>query len=188
LNTKAKSRAVGLSLLGVAAFAATAQATAPPSLYAMHTKTLDGKPVSLAKYKGKVTLVVNVASKCGFTPQYTGLEKLYKDLQPKGFVILGFPCNDFGGQEPGTPEEIAQFCSSKYEVTFPLFEKVSVKPGPGQSPIYQYLTASGNVPPWNFSKYLIDRQGHIVKFFPSSVKPDAPELRQAIETTLASKS
>src|SRR5262249_3403208 len=112
------------------------QALPADSLYKLQTKTLDGKPADLKDYSGKVTVVVNVASQCGFTPQYTGLEKLYEELKEKGFVILGFPSNDFGGQEPGSPEEIQKFCSSKYSVTFPLFEKVVTKAGKEQSPIY----------------------------------------------------
>ena len=125
---------------------------------------LDGKPVDLARYKGHVVLVVNVASHCGFTPQYAGLEKLYLDNKDKGFVILGFPSNDFGGQEPGTPAEIATFCSSKYNVTFPMFEKVVTK-GPGQSPVYQFLTTGFPAPTWNFCKYLIVYDAHGKGFF-----------------------
>src|ERR1700683_3858217 len=127
------------------------------SLYDLKVNSLDGKPVDLGQYKGHVVLVVNVASKCGFTPQYAGLEKLYLDYKDKGFFVLGFPANDFGHQEPGTPEEIAAFCSSKYNVTFPMFEKVVTLKGPTQSPVYQYLTSTGlPQPTWNFCKYLVD--------------------------------
>jgi glutathione peroxidase len=161
--------------------------SASGSLYDFKVNSLEGKPVELSQYRGKVTLVVNVASHCGYTPQYDGLEKLYKEYQSQGLVILGFPCNDFGGQEPGSPQEIQKFCSTKYNVTFPLFEKVSTKEGPGQAPVYQFLTAGGDKPSWNFCKYLIDRQGHIVKFFPSKVTPDAGELRAAIDGELAKK-
>ena len=169
----------------VVATGLTLMAAAPASFYDLDTKALDGKPGNLAQYKGKVAVVVNVASKCGYTPQYAGLEKLYRDLQPKGVVVLGFPSNDFGGQEPGTAEEIATFCKTTYDVTFPLFEKGVTKAGPTQSPIYQYLGASGNLPAWNFSKYVIGKDGKILAFFPSKVTPDAPELRAAIDKALA---
>ena len=157
------------------------------SFYDLKTKSLDGKPADLAAYKGKVSLVVNVASKCGYTPQYEGLEKLHKELQPKGVNVLGFPSNDFGGQEPGTAEEIITFCKATYGVTFPMFEKVVTKAGAGQSPIYGFLGTSGNLPAWNFSKYVIGKDGKIVAFFPSKVTPDAPELRAAIDKALSAK-
>jgi glutathione peroxidase len=155
------------------------------SLYDLKVRTLAGQPADLAVWRGKVTLVVNVASQCGFTPQYAGLEKLYRELAPKGFAILGFPSNDFGGQEPGSAEEIQQFCRRTYDVTFPLFEKVVTKAGPGQSPVYAFLGESGSLPQWNFAKYLIDKNGKVAAFFPSRVAPDAPELRAAIEKALA---
>jgi len=155
------------------------------SLYKLQTKSLDGKPVELKDYLGKVTLVVNVASQCGFTPQYTGLEKLYGELKDKGFVILGFPSNDFGAQEPGSPEEIQKFCSSKYSVTFPLFEKVVTKAGNGQSPVYANLQAqSQSLPAWNFSKYLVAKNGKVLKFYKSQVKPEDAGLRGDIEAAL----
>ncbi len=132
-----------------------------------------------------MTLVVNVASKCGYTPQYEGLEALHKELAPKGFAVLGFPSNDFGGQEPGSAEEIQQFCKLTYGVTFPMFEKTVTKAGPGQSPIYTYLGQTGNLPAWNFSKYLVGKDGKVIAFYPSKVKPDAPELRDAIAKALA---
>ncbi len=156
------------------------------SFYDLKTKTLDGKPADLAMYKGKVSLVVNVASKCGFTPQYEGLEKLQKDMSGKNFNVLGFPSNDFGGQEPGTAQEIATFCKLTYGVTFPMFEKVVTKPGTDQSPIYSFLGTSGHLPAWNFSKYVIDKDGKIVAFFPSKVTPESPELREAIDKALNS--
>ena len=156
------------------------------SFYDLKPMTLDGKPGNLAQYKGKVSLVVNVASKCGYTPQYDGLEKLQREMKNKGFNVLGFPSNDFGGQEPGTAQEIAQFCKLTYDVTFPMFEKVVTKAGPGQSPVYSFLGASGNLPAWNFSKYVIDKQGKIVAFFPSKVTPEDPALRAAIEQALKS--
>ena len=159
-------------------------AAMPASFYEMNTTRLSGAPAELKEYAGKVALVVNTASKCGFTPQYKGLQQLYTDLSPRGFVILGFPSNDFGGQEPGTAEEIKTFCEMNYKVTFPMFSKVVTKAGADQSPIYAWLGQSGNLPKWNFSKYVIGRDGHIVAFFPSNVTPDAPELRKAIEDAL----
>ena len=155
------------------------------SLYDLKVARLSGEPADLAAYKGKVALVVNVASQCGYTPQYAGLEKLYRELAPKGVVILGFPSNDFGGQEPGTAEEIGQFCRKNYGVTFPMFAKVVTKAGPEQSPVYAFLGESGELPKWNFSKYVVDKNGKVEAFFPSRVAPDAPELRAAIEKALA---
>ena len=159
-------------------------AAMPASFYALSTTKLSGEPVGLKEYEGKVALVVNTASKCGFTPQYKGLQTLYSELSPRGFVILGFPSNDFGGQEPGTSEEIKQFCELNYKVTFPMFSKVVTKAGPDQSPIYSWLGQTGNLPKWNFSKYLIGKDGKVVAFFPSNVTPESPELRQAIEAAL----
>ena len=156
------------------------------SFYDLKTMALDGKPGNLAQYKGKVSLVVNVASKCGFTPQYEGLEKLQREMKGKGFNVLGFPSNDFGGQEPGTAQEIATFCKLTYDVTFPMFEKVVTKKGADQSAIYAFLGSSGNLPAWNFSKYVIDKQGKIVAFFKSEVTPEDPALRAAIARALAS--
>ncbi len=155
------------------------------SLYDLKVARLSGEPADLSAYKGKVTLVVNVASQCGFTPQYAGLETLYRELAPKGFAILGFPSNDFGGQEPGSAEEIGQFCQKNYGVTFPMFAKVVTKAGPEQSPVYAFLGESGSLPQWNFSKYVVDKNGKVAAFFPSRVAPDAPELRAAIEKVLA---
>ena len=155
------------------------------SLYKLQTKSLDGKPVHLSDYAGKVTLVVNVASQCGYTKQYSGMERLYEELKDKGFVLLGFPSNDFGGQEPGSPEEIQKFCSSKYSVTFPLFEKVVTKAGKDQSPIYANLQAQAKeLPAWNFSKYLVGKNGKVVKFYKSAVTPEDPGLRADIEAAL----
>jgi glutathione peroxidase len=165
----------------VVTMAARAEVT---SFYDLKTSTLAGSPANMKEYAGKVALVVNVASKCGYTPQYKGLQALYTELAPKGFVILGFPSNDFGGQEPGTAEEIKTFCELNYGVTFPLFAKVVTRPGPEQSPLYSWLGQTGNLPKWNFSKYLIGKDGKVIAFYPSSVKPDAPELRAAIEQAL----
>jgi glutathione peroxidase len=154
------------------------------SLYDLGTNTLDGSPTTLKPYAGKVTLVVNVASACGFTPQYAGLEKLHEELGPRGFSVLGFPSNEFGGQEPGTPVEIKTFCETSFGVRFPLFAKSETKPGPGQSPVYAFLTTSGNVPNWNFCKYLVGKDGEVRGFFPSKVAPEDPTLRKAIEDAL----
>jgi glutathione peroxidase len=172
----------------VAALALTAMnlsaADPAPSLYDFKVNSLEGKPADLGQYKGHVVLVVNVASKCGFTPQYAGLEKLYETYKAKGFFILGFPSNDFGHQEPGTPEEIQKFCSDKYSVTFPLFEKVVVKKGPDQAPVYQFLTTDFPPPSWNFCKYLVDANGKVLNFFPSKIKPEDKELTDAIDAAL----
>jgi glutathione peroxidase len=154
------------------------------SFYDLKTSYLDGKPADLGAFRGKVTLAVNVASKCGFTPQYEGLEKLNRELAGKGFAVLGFPSNDFGGQEPGTAQEIAQFCKLTYDVTFPMFSKLVTKPGKEQSPIYTFLGTSGHLPAWNFSKYVIGKDGKIIAFFPSEVTPESPELRRAITKAL----
>ena len=183
-----------LSLAGVVSLAAAASSPSSSaagsgaqvsSFYDLKTSYLDGKPADLGVYRGKVTLAVNVASKCGFTPQYEGLEKLNRELAGKGFAVLGFPSNDFGGQEPGTAQEIAQFCKLTYDVTFPMFEKVVTKGGAQQSPIYAFLGQSGKLPAWNFSKYVVDKQGRITAFFPSEVTPEDPKLRDAIAKALA---
>ena len=180
---------VAASLIVFAITAALAAAASPggsvPSFYDLKTSYLDGKPADLSVFRGKVTLVVNVASKCGFTPQYEGLERLNKELSGKGFAVLGFPSNDFGQQEPGTAQEIAQFCKLTYGVTFPMFAKVVTKPGPDQSPVYKLLGSSGHLPAWNFSKYVIGKDGQILAFFPSEVTPESAELRGAIMKALA---
>jgi glutathione peroxidase len=156
------------------------------SIYALKASTLEGKEQSLAEYQGKVALLVNVASYCGNTPQYEGLERVQKKYAPRGFSVLGFPSNDFGAQEPGTPEEIRKFCSSKYQITFPLFEKVRTKRGAGQSPVYAALEkASGKLPSWNFGKYLIGRDGHVIDYFTPQTDPEDAKLTQAIEKALA---
>ncbi len=157
----------------------------PDSFYSLKTTTLSGQAADLSQYKGKVAVVVNVASKCGYTPQYTGLEKLYEDYKDRGAVVLGFPSNDFGGQEPGSPEEIADFCKKNYGVTFPLFSKVVTKAGAEQSPVYGFLGAGGQLPSWNFGKYVIGKDGKVVAFFPSKVTPESKELRDAIDGALA---
>jgi glutathione peroxidase len=180
-----------MTMLGVAAIAAVLMTTmttaqTATSLYDLQTTTLTGKAAPLSAFKGKVTLVVNTASQCGFTPQYTGLQKLHDELKGKGFSVLGFPSNDFGGQEPGAAEEIATFCQRNYGVTFPMFSKLVTKAGPEQSPIYAYLGKTGNLPQWNFSKYVIGKDGMVKAFFPSKVTPEDPQLRKAIEDALAS--
>ena len=157
------------------------------SLYDLKTRTLEGEPVNLAEYQGQVALVVNLASKCGLTPQYEGLEALYRELAPRGFVILGFPSNDFMGQEPGTPAEIRSSCSTRYNVTFPLFEKVKVK-GDAKGEIYQWLTTDLKEPDWNFTKYLIDPDGRVLFRFGPRTKPDDKDLRSRIEALLAANS
>ena len=158
---------------------------AATSFYDLKTRTLDGKPADLSQYRGTVSLVVNVASFCGYTPQYTGLEKLHRELKGKGFAVLGFPSNDFGEQEPGTAQEIADFCRTTYDVSFPMFEKVVTRNRAGQSPVYVFLGRSGHLPAWNFSKYVIDKQGRVVAFFPSEVTPEDPALRAAIARALS---
>ena len=144
-----------------------------------------GEEIDFAQFRGRPMLIVNTASKCGFTPQYDGLEKLQKEMQGKNFNVLGFPSNDFGGQEPGTAQEIATFCKLTYDVTFPMFEKVVTKKGAGQSPVYSFLGASGNLPVWNFSKYVVDKHGKVVAFFPSEVTPEDPSLRAAIAKAIS---
>ena len=151
--------------------------------------SIDGQPISLAQYKGKVVLIVNVASRCGFTPQYAWLEALYRKYKYRGFVVLGFPANNFLWQEPGTDAEIKSFCTTKYQVTFPMFAKISVK-GREKAPLYQFLTdkranpSTGGEIGWNFTKFLADRNGQVIARFASKVAPDSPELVSAIEAAL----
>ena len=155
----------------------------PMSFFEMTVNTLDGKPESLATFKGKIVLAVNVASECGYTPQYEGLQKLYADYKDRGLVVLGFPCNQFGGQEPGSAAQIQTFCSTKFHVTFPMLEKLDVK-GPNQAPIYAFLTAKHGEPAWNFHKYLVGKDGQVIAAFKSGVTPESAELRGAIEAAL----
>jgi glutathione peroxidase len=156
--------------------------------YSLQVRSLDGQVVDLAQYRGKVTLVVNVASECGYTPQYAGLQALHAELKSRGFAVLGFPSNDFGGQEPGTPAQIRTFCTEKYHVDFPLFAKLQTKDGPGQSDVYALLgKASGKLPKWNFGKYLIGKDGTVLQFFDTKVEPDGKDLRAAIDKALADK-
>lgn len=157
-----------------------------PSIYDFTMDDIDGKPVTLSQYRGKVLLVVNTASFCGNTPQYSELEKMYETYQEKGFEILAFPANNFGQQEPGTNAEIKGFCLTKYSVSFPLFSKISVK-GSDKHPLYQYLTEQGPFPgevEWNFQKYLIDRSGNIVARYHHRTKPLSDEIVRGVETAL----
>jgi glutathione peroxidase len=160
------------------------------SIYEIPLKDIDGNDTNLSPYKGKVLLIVNVASKCGFTPQYATLEATHQKYKDKGFAVLGFPCNQFGGQEPGSNERIKEFCSSKYNVTFPLFSKIDVN-GKDRHPLYAELAGKDSPFPgdigWNFNKFLIGKDGKVLKRFESKVKPDSPEVIQAIEAALEAK-
>jgi len=153
------------------------------TFHELSAKTIEGATRSLGDFRGQVALVVNTASACGFTPQYTGLEALWQERKGDGLVVLGFPSNDFGAQEPGTEAEIQTFCSTKYDVTFPMFAKVKTK-GPGQSPVYAFLTAQHGEPQWNFHKYLVGKNGEVLAAFPSKVSPSDPQLRAAIDEAL----
>jgi glutathione peroxidase len=155
------------------------------SLHDLTVETIDRKPQPLSAYKGQVLLVVNTASECGSTPQYAGLEKLWREYQGRGLAVLGFPSNDFGAQEPGTEAEIKSFCSTNYQVTFPLFAKVGTK-GPGKSAVYDFLTAKHGDPTWNFHKYLVGKDGEVIRAFTNQVEPEDPALRAAIDAALAS--
>lgn len=155
------------------------------TLHAFTVEGIDGKPRDLAQWKGKVVLVVNTASECGFTKQYEGLQKLQEKYAARGFDVLAFPCNDFGGQEPGTSAQIAQFCSTNYAATFPLFAKVGVKAGANQAPLYAWLgEATGKLPGWNFGKYLVGKDGKPIAFWSSSTAPAEAEITAAIEKAL----
>jgi len=160
------------------------------SLYDIPVKDIDGKDTSLKPYAGKVILVVNVASKCGFTPQYTALESVYEKYKDKGLVVLGFPCNQFGKQEPGTDAEIKEFCTSKFSVTFPMFDKIDVN-GDDRHPLYVALAGKDSPYPgsikWNFTKFLIGRDGKIIARFDSATKPDSEKVVTAVEAALAAK-
>ncbi|HXB68586.1 MAG TPA: glutathione peroxidase [Candidatus Acidoferrales bacterium] len=179
-----------MSKLMMLGMAFGAMAFAASSVYEFTLNSIDGAPAPLSGFKGKVVLLVNVASKCGYTPQYAGLEKLYETYKDKGFVIVGVPANNFGAQEPGTNEEIKTFCSRTYNVMFPMMSKVSVK-GSDKTPLYQYLTDASANPKtggeikWNFTKFLIDRKGNIAARFESAVTPDSTDMVKAIEQALA---
>jgi glutathione peroxidase len=175
-------------LFGALLIMAASLFAASPGIYTFTLNSIDGKPAPLGNYKGKVVLVVNVASQCGYTPQYSALEATYEKYKDRGFVILGFPANNFGAQEPGTNEEIKTFCTRKYSVTFPMYAKISVK-GADQSPLYAYLTKDtgagikGEIK-WNFTKFLVDRNGNVVQRFEPEVTPDSKEVIAAIEKQL----
>jgi glutathione peroxidase len=170
----------------------SATAFAASSVYEFTLDALDGKPMPLANFKGKVVLMVNVASQCGYTYQYEGLQALYAKYKDQGFVIAGFPANNFGGQEPGTNEEIGAFCKSKYGVTFPMFSKISVK-GADKAPLYQFLTdktanpkTAGEIQ-WNFTKFLVDRNGKVIQRFEPAVEPQSKELESAVAAAIKAK-
>jgi len=175
-------------LMGGALLVMAGSLLAASGIYTFTLNSIDGKPAPLADYKGKVILVVNVASQCGYTPQYSALESIYEKYKGQGFVILGFPANNFGAQEPGTNAEIKTFCSRKYSVTFPIYAKISVKQ-PDQTPLYSYLTKEtgpgirGDIK-WNFTKFLVDRNGNVVQRFEPAVTPDSKEITAAIEQQL----
>jgi len=163
---------------------------AASNVYDFTLNSIDGSPTPLSEYKGKVLLLVNVASKCGFTPQYAGLESLYEKFKEQGFEIIGIPANNFGGQEPGTNEEIKTFCTRKYSVTFPMMSKVSVL-GSDKVDLYQFLTdksanpSTGGEIKWNFTKFLVSRDGKVIARFEPNIAPDAPELVGAVERAVA---
>jgi glutathione peroxidase len=179
-----------LMLLGLAGISIAGMAFAASSVYDFTLSSIDGAATPLSSFKGKVVLLVNVASKCGFTPQYAGLEKLYETYKDKGFVIVGVPANNFGSQEPGSDAEIKTFCSRNYNVTFPMMSKLSVK-GSDTTPLYQYLTDKSANPhtggeiKWNFTKFLIDKKGNVINRFEPAVTPEAADLVKAVETALA---
>lgn len=184
--------AVSATALSIGIFFSKRSADATPTastIYEFKMKDINGKEVDLAKFKGKVLLVVNVASYCGNTPQYAGLEKLFKTYGEKGFSVLGFPANEFGAQEPGTDSEIKEFCTSKYNVTFPMFSKIVVK-GDAIHPLYQWLVESTENKKdidWNFAKFVVGRDGKVIKRFAARVKPDDPDVVKTIEDALAVK-
>lgn len=180
-----------LALLGAsAAFATAEEKEKPDSVLDFSLKDIDGKAVDLSKFQGDVILIVNVASKCGYTPQYDGLERVFEKYKGRGFTVLGFPANEFGKQEPGSNSEIKTFCTTKYGVTFPMFSKIVVK-GEGIHPLYQFLTSEQTNPkhageiPWNFTKFLVNRQGEVVARFAPKDEPESEKVTKAIEDALA---
>lgn len=193
-----KFSAMGLGILaaivamGTAGAAEKAPGKAVSPLLNRTVKSIEGRDVPLKNYQGKVLMIVNTASRCGNTPQYAGLEELYKKYRAKGFEVLAFPANNFGGQEPGTNADIQEFCSATYNTTFPLFSKVSVK-GDDQAPLYRYLTDAKTNPKyagdieWNFAKFLVNRKGEVVARFKAGHKPTEPDVVAAIELELAKK-
>ena len=186
--TAPKPTATDLPAPGVAPAPVTVSKELDP-VWTAPIKTLRGKPLQIADYKGKALMLVNVASECGLTPQYTALEALQKKYEPKGFTVIGFPCNQFGGQEPGTPEEIEKFCSTNYGITFPITEKIEVN-GPGRHEVYKSLTAiadagghAGDIR-WNFEKFVVSADGTKVTRFSPKTKPDDPAVIAAVEASL----
>jgi glutathione peroxidase len=181
---------LSLSTLAAAITLGTSLLAGEAKILSIPLKDIDGKPTSLKAFEGKVILAVNVASQCGNTPQYSGLQALHEKYKDKGLVVVGFPCNDFGAQEPGTNGQIKQFCSSNYQVTFPLMDKIHVK-GPEQHPLYSELTGPGSPFPgnvkWNFGKFLIGRDGRVLARFEPGTEPDDAQVIKAIETALAKK-
>jgi glutathione peroxidase len=180
-----------MKLLLCMLFCAATLVAAEKTVYDFTLNSIDGQPAPLAAYKGKVVLLVNVASKCGYTPQYSALESTYEKYKDRGFIIVGIPANNFGAQEPGSNQEIKTFCSSKYHVTFPMMAKVSVK-GEDITPLYQFLTdkssnpQSGGEIKWNFTKFLIGPDGRVITRFEPEITPDSPQVTSAIEAALAS--
>lgn len=172
-----------VAMAGMARADEKKDAAAQASPLDFKVQDIDGKDVDLSQYKGKVVMIVNVASKCGYTPQYKGLEALYKKYEGQGFVILGFPANNFKGQEPGTNEQIKEFCTSKYNVTFPMMSKISVK-GEDQAPLYKMLTSEKGEVTWNFNKFLVGKDGKLIEHFDSKVKPEDAKLTDAVEAAL----
>lgn len=177
------------SILLAKNFAPSPSTNVAKSVHEFSVKNIDGQDVNLSTYKGKVALVVNVASKCGYTPQYDGLQAIYTKYKDQGLVVLGFPANNFMGQEPGTNEEIKTFCQTKFNVSFPLFAKISVK-GDDMHPLYQFLTSketnpefAGNIT-WNFNKFLVDQNGKVIARFETKEKPEGEKITQAIEAAL----
>jgi glutathione peroxidase len=169
----------------LAASAGDPASASPEAFFDLEVRTLDGRPQDLGEFRGKVVLVVNTASKCGLTPQYEKLQELYETYAERGLVVLGFPCNQFLWQEPGTPDEIATFCRVNYGVTFPMMEKSKVKEGDEQSPVYDLLSyVTGEIPSWNFAKYLISRDGSSVRYYSPGTDPMGEELTAAIEALL----
>lgn len=192
MHVSARSLLATLSLLAAGGLAAEpAPKGTPVSVYDFVVQTIDGKETSLADYRGKALLIVNTASECGYTPQYAGLQALYEKYRERGLVVLAFPSNDFGGQEPGTNAEIKKFCELRYKTTFPLFAKIDVK-GEAAAPLYKYLTGlpgkQGGAVTWNFNKFLVAPDGTVVEHFDSKMAPDNPTLDRQIQQVLPKKS
>ena len=178
---------LGISLLSLLGFSMLCRASASHEVYGITFKTIDGRSLTLNQFKGKVLLIVNTASRCGFTKQYAGLQKLYETYQDKGLVVIGVPSNDFAHQEPGSASEIKQFCETNFNITFPLMDKVSVT-GDNAHPFFKQVRQEQGIfaqPHWNFYKYLVSRDGHIVNWFGSLTGPDSAALIHAIEAELA---